>query len=98
VYVPRSLRNNEGKGSAAPGKTFTFTVQVKASYKALDKKELRELTEVDMYVCKDGYHRYAHGEFPDFITAKEHLDELQEMGFKDAFIQTIEYYNRAMKK
>jgi hypothetical protein len=53
---------------------------------------------VDVYVCKDGYHRYAHGEFPDFITAKEHLDELQEMGFRDAFIQTIEYYNRALKK
>ena len=98
VYVPRSLRNNEGKGSAAPGKTFTFTVQVKASYKALDKKELGALTEVEEYVCKDGYHRYAHGEFPDFVSAKEHLDELQALGFKDAFIQTIEYYNRAMKK
>ncbi len=97
VYVPRSLRNNEGKGNAAPGKAFTFTIQVKASYRPLHKKELRDLTEVEEYVCKDGYYRYAHGEFPDFVTAKEHLDELQKMGFGDAFIQTVEYYKRAMK-
>jgi len=98
VYVPRSLRNNEGKGNAAPGKTFTFTVQVKASYTPLNYSIFKGLDEVEVHVCKDGYYRYAHGEFPDFVAAKEHLDELQEMGFKDAFIQTIEYYNRAMKK
>lgn len=98
VYVPRSLRNNEGKGNAAPAKTFTFTVQVKASYTPLNNSVFKGLDEVEEHICKDGYHRYAHGEFPDFVTAKEHLDELMEMGFDDAFIQTIEYYKRAMKK
>jgi len=56
-----------------------------------------EIAEVEEYVCKDGYYRYAYGEFPDFVTAKEHLDELREIGFKDAFIRTIEYYKRALK-
>jgi outer membrane protein OmpA-like peptidoglycan-associated protein len=98
VYVPRSLRNNEGKGSAAPGKSFTFTVQVIACQRPVKQSAFMEIAEVEEYVCKDGYYRYAYGEFPDFVTAKEHLDELREIGFKDAFIQTIEYYNRAMKK
>lgn len=98
LYVPRSLRNNEGSGNAAPARSYTFSVQVKASLKPLDSRELKGLDEVKEYVCQDGYHRYAHGEFPDFISAKEHLDELKKVGFEDAFIQTMEYYKRAKKK
>lgn len=97
VYVPRSLRNNEGKGNAAPAKTFSFTVQVKASFKPINSSELKGLSEVEEYVCKDGYYRYAHGAFPDFVAAKEHLLELQKLGFEDAFIQTVEFYKRALK-
>jgi len=97
LYVPRSLRNSEGKGNAAPVKTYSFTVQVKASYRPIKHKIFNGLDEVEEYICKDGYYRYAHGEFPDFVTAKEHLNELKKMGFQDAFIQTVDFYRRAIK-
>lgn len=97
LYVPRSLRNDEGKGNAAPAKTYAFTIQVKACYKRVDSNVFKNLEGVEEYVCKDGYYRYATGSFPDFSTAKEHLDEMQKLGFEDAFIQSLNYYKRVLK-
>jgi outer membrane protein OmpA-like peptidoglycan-associated protein len=97
LYVPRSLRNDEGKGNAAPAKTYSFTIQVKASYNPINSDVFRNLGEVEEYVCKDGYYRYATGTFPDFATARDHLEEMQKLGFEDAFIQSINYYNRVRK-
>jgi len=57
----------------------------------------KELSGVEEYVCQDGYYRYATGSFPDFATAKDHLEEMQKLGFEDAFIQSINYYNRVRK-
>jgi outer membrane protein OmpA-like peptidoglycan-associated protein len=97
LYVPRSLRNDEGKGNAAPARTYSFTIQVKASYTPLDDHMFRNLGKVEEYVCKDGYYRYATGRFPDFFTAKEYLEVMQKQGFEDAFIQSFDYYKRVKK-
>jgi len=97
LYVPRSLRNDEGKGNAAPAKSYSFTIQVKASYSPISSEVFKELSGVEEYVCSDGYYRYATGSFPDFATAREHLEEMQKLGFEDAFIQSMNYYNRVRK-
>ncbi|MEN8202551.1 MAG: OmpA family protein [Bacteroidota bacterium] len=94
LYVPRSLRNDEGKGNAAPARSYSFTIQVKASYSPINSATFKELDHVEEYVCSDGYYRYATGSFPDFATARDHLEEMQKLGFEDAFIQSINYYNR----
>jgi outer membrane protein OmpA-like peptidoglycan-associated protein len=97
LYVPRSLRNDEGRGNAAPVRSYSFTIQVKASYSPISPDVFRELSEVKEYVCSDGYYRYATGSFPDFATAREYLDEMQRLGFEDAFIQSLSYYERVKK-
>jgi len=97
LYVPRSLRNDEGRGNAAPGKSYSFTIQVKASYSPINASVFKDLSGVEEFVCQDGYYRYATGSFPDFATAKDHLEEMQKLGFEDAFIQSISYYNRVRK-
>ena len=97
LYVPRSLRNDEGKGSAAPIRNYSFTIQVKASYTPLDATIFKDLGKVEEYACTDGYYRYATGTFPDFFSAKEYLEVMQKLGFEDAFIQSISYYNRVRK-
>lgn len=97
LYVPRSLRNDEGKVNAAPSKSYSFTIQVKASYSPLQASVFKDLEEVNEYVCTDGYYRYATGSFPDFETAKDHLEAMQKLGFEDAFIQSVNYYNRVRK-
>ncbi len=52
---------------------------------------------MEKYECKDGYFRYAFGKFRSFEEARLTLEKMKASGYPDAFIQTLAWYERAIK-
>jgi len=92
MYVPRSLRPDPDLRDPDQLQTFTFTVQVMAEFMPVNPSEFQEIGLVMEYICNDGYYRYTHGSFNNVREALRMLKELQNKGYPDAFIQTLEYY------
>ncbi len=97
LYVPRSLKYVHGESDGTGSQEFWFTIQLKASYIPLDRSRFQGFEDVKEYICTDDYYRYAHGAYRTFQEARDQLKRIQEMGFKDAFIQSLEWYGRVLK-
>ena len=92
-YVPAALKI-EAEAQEAGSSDYWFTIQVLACKAPLQSSELEGLEKVREYECKDNYFRYASGEYRTFEEARAALKGIRESGYPDAFIQTMEWYNR----
>ncbi len=97
-YVPLALKYQGDTYGSTEEVIYRFTLQVQASYgRLVSMARFQGVGDIVENYCKDGYYRYTHGAFKDYQAAKEHLIKLQKMGFEDAYIQSMDYYER-MKK
>jgi outer membrane protein OmpA-like peptidoglycan-associated protein/tetratricopeptide (TPR) repeat protein len=93
-YVPISLRPEPGE-DLSEAYEFWFTIQLSAATKPIKISSFSEPSNVREYSCKDGYFRYTYGQFRTFSEARAKLGLLRDSGFPDAFIQTLEWYEKA---
>ncbi len=95
-YVPAPLKapgNEEDSGAS----DYWYTVQVAAHMVPLEISRFKDISPVREYLCEDGYYRYASGEFRTFGEAMSYLERIRKSGYPDAFIQTLDWYMRAVK-
>ena len=97
VYVPENLKKSKEPGQAASETNFLYTIQLSAAHTALPMSSFEKVGQVREYHCSDGYYRYASGSYNTFPEATEHLRKVRNSEFEDAFIQTIQWYENAMK-
>ncbi len=97
IYVPEKLKIAEGSGQTSEKHNFLYSIQLSAAHTPLPTSQFEKLGHVTEYYCTDGYYRYAVGSFSTFQEATEQLRNVHKMGVEDAFIQTIQWYERAMK-
>ena len=96
VYIPANLVPLDGADSTADSREFHFTIQIVAVMTPITPAiRFPDLHGVSEYNCQDGFHRYAIGSFRKFSDARERLLEVRKMGYEDAFIQTLEWYQKA---
>ena len=67
---------------------FTFRVQIAASPRAIPKnaKLYEDLPGLEGVQFEDGYIRYFVGKYETYHEAKEGLKEVQEKGYKEAYV------------
>jgi outer membrane protein OmpA-like peptidoglycan-associated protein len=97
VYVPEDLRIENESSKDENVSAFLYTIQVSAARSALSLSRFDKLGKAKEYVCTDGYYRYAVGSYRTFQEATDHLKSVRKAGFEDAFIQTLVWYERAVK-
>jgi outer membrane protein OmpA-like peptidoglycan-associated protein len=95
-YVPANLRPS-GEQSPHPVTPVRFTIQVMAGLHPVDNSQFMNLGHVEEFICRDGYYRYAFGDFNTFNEAKRQLPEVRRKGYYGAFIQTREWYSEATR-
>ena len=95
-YVPAPLvvPGNEDDSVAS---AYWYTVQLAAHMVPLEMSRFKDISPVREYLCKDGYYRYASGEFRTFGEAMSYLTRIRKSGYPDAFIQTLDWYVRAVQ-
>jgi outer membrane protein OmpA-like peptidoglycan-associated protein len=94
-YVPASLKPQPGEDNKAAS-AFWFTIQLQASHRQVGLSHFQGIAGVKENHCRDGYYRYTCGSFRTYPEARAELDRLQDSGYPDAFIQTLEWYQRAV--
>lgn len=97
VYIPGNLKKSDNSGQVETAITFVYTIQVSAAHTRLPMSRFEKVGPAVEYKCKDGYYRYASGSFSTFQEATQELKTVRNSGFADAFIQTLDWYERAMK-
>lgn len=97
LYIPSNLRNPASDGQADTSDDYLFTIQIIAARSPIPASQLEGVDGVSEYSCKDGYYRYAVGNYRTFQEARTDLKSFQKMGYMDAYIQTMEWYQRAIK-
>ncbi len=95
VYIPANLKSRGDQSGKV--QEFYYSIQLSASRTSSSLSLFEGLENVIEYPCKDGFYRYATGSYRNFQEARDHLKEVQKKGYQDAFIQTREWYERAMK-
>jgi hypothetical protein len=66
-----------------------YTVQLKAAISPINMGLFKDYKNVREILSEDGYYRYVMGEYTQFSKAKEVLLQVQDAGFKDAFIREL---------
>lgn len=104
AYITDRYKINSGSDNIIPVETVAkptvpivrqaatgimYTIQVSASKKKLDLNKFKEVAGVKEISSPDGYFRYFTGEYSSFREAKSALPEIQNKGFKNAFIRDI---------
>jgi outer membrane protein OmpA-like peptidoglycan-associated protein len=92
LYIPLSLRPDSTDSEPY---SYWFTIQILADLKPIDASRFEKYPHVVEHQCKDGYYRYTLGKYNDFLEARSQLNKIRRSGFKDAYIQTVEYYRKA---
>jgi len=97
VYVPIDLSTNHKPVLENVAQDYLYTIQVGASMAPQSKSRFEDLDQLTEYACTDGYFRYTAGAYHSFQEASDQIRLLRKSGYEDAFIQTLEWYKRAMK-
>jgi len=95
LYIPVNLMPEED-GTPSPEKEYHYTIQLKAARMPILSSRFQDM-KVTEYTCKDGYYRYATSSFRTFRKASQRLLILRKQGYPDAFIQTREWYDKAIQ-
>ncbi len=69
-----------------------YTIQIFALQKRRPIEFITNLENVMIHTSKDGWHRYSVGEFDTYSEAKDYLEQVKAMGYKDAVIRTFDFY------
>ena len=72
----------------------TYSIQIKALSQPVKISEFTNLKGVKEYLSEDGYYRYTYNEYKTKAEARNHLDEVLNEGFADAFIIEIGKYKQ----
>ncbi len=96
LYIPVNLKPGED-GTSSPEKEYHYTIQLLATRNSVPEPRFEDIGEVSEFVCKDGYYRYTTSSFRTFQEARRILLRLRKRGYPDAFIQTREWYEKAIK-
>ena len=95
LYVPSSLKPGlisvEGSNHSP---VYWFTIQLLASYHKSDLSHFQNFTDIREYNCTDKLYRYTQGMYRSFQEARDQLKRVHKMGFEDAYIQTLDWYER----
>ena len=97
LYIPVNLMPNEDGTSLAPEKEYHYTIQLKAARMPIPEPRFEDIGNVSEYYCTDGYYRYTTSSFRTFLEARKRLLILRKRGYPDAYIQTREWYEKAVK-
>lgn len=81
-----SLSSNS---SSLNTKNITYTIQLKALRAHLGNDYFRGIKNVRAIEGEDGLIRYIYGEFRNLSLAKDELQRIKKIGYKDAFIRDI---------
>ena len=73
---------------------LTFTIQIMALKKPVDISYFRDMENVRKYIGKDGFHRYVCGEYNGIDKALKELPLIHRKGYQDAFVMTLNRYER----
>ena len=96
AFIPVNLIPVDETDPSAATREFHFTIQIVAvSAPIAPTIRFPDLDNVAEYNCQDGFYRYSIGSFRRFSDARQRLLEVRKMGYEDAFIQTIEWYQKA---
>lgn len=97
VFVPANLRPLDEMDESAIEKEYHFTIQLMATSMPVQGSHFEDIPHLKEYACKDGLYRYTTSSFRTFPEARKRLMQLIKSGYPDAFIQTREWYDRALK-
>ncbi len=97
IYIPKNLVFTREEPELAKAREYHYTIQVKAARRPILNSAFGNLPNVSEYQCKDGYHRYTTSLFRTFKEARRRLLQIRKMGYEDAFIQTREWYEKAIR-
>ena len=97
IYVPDNLVIDQRRSQAEAVNSFVYTIQVSAARSAIPASRFSKIGEVKEHRCTDGYFRYTVGSYKTFPEVTKELQQVRNSGFEDAFIQFLEWYDRAMK-
>jgi len=95
LYIPVNLMPEED-GTSSPVKEYHYTIQLMAARMPILSSSFQDM-KVTEYTCKDGYYRYATSSFRTFQEARMRLLQLRKRGYPDAYIQTREWYDKAVQ-
>ncbi|MCP4310488.1 MAG: OmpA family protein [Bacteroidetes bacterium] len=95
LFVPTNLRPEtvEPRGQ----NDFYFTIQVLAKQSPTQVSEFKGIDKVKEFACKDNFYRYTCGEYHTYEEASIARGLIRESGYPDAFIQTMEWYSKAVR-
>ena len=96
LYIPVNLMPNEDGTPLALEREYHYTIQLKATRMPILNSRFQDI-EVTEYTCKDGYYRYTTSTLRTFKEARKRLLILRKRGYPDAYIQTREWYEKAVK-
>jgi len=94
LYIPVNLMPTE---DGTTEKEYHYTIQLIATRMPIPEPRFEDIGNVSEYICKDGYYRYATNSFRTFLEARRRLLILRKRGYPDAYIQTREWYEKAIK-
>ena len=97
LYIPVNLRPYKEATPEVIEKEFHYTIQIMATSKPIPDPRFKNVTDVREYVCTDGYYRYTTLSYHTFREARIRLLWLRKHGYEDAFIQTREWYEKAIR-
>lgn len=97
VYIPANLKSGGGGDQFSEAEEYFYSIQLKAARTPISISRFEGLGNVTEYLCTDGFYRYATGSYRTFQEARDQLKEVRRMGYDDAFIQTREWYDKALK-
>jgi outer membrane protein OmpA-like peptidoglycan-associated protein len=64
-----------------------YTIQLKAAISPVNMSLFKNFQGVKEMLSEDGYYRYVMGEYTQLAKAKEDLIQVQDAGFKEAFVR-----------
>jgi outer membrane protein OmpA-like peptidoglycan-associated protein len=97
LYIPVNLRPVKEATPEAIETEFHYTIQIMATSKPLEDPRFKNVSDVREYVCTDGFYRYTTIAYHTFREARARLLWLRKNGYEDAFIQTREWYEKAIR-
>lgn len=97
VYIPADLKISDEERNVESEITFVYTIQISAAHTRIPLSRFEIVGPAIEYKCTDGYYRYACGSYSTFQEATKALKTVRNSEFRDAYIQTLDWYERAMK-
>ena len=94
LYIPVNLMPTE---DGTTEKEYHYTIQLIATRMPILEPRFEDIGDISEYICKDGYYRYTTNSFRTFQEARRRLLRLRKRGYPDAYIQTREWYEKAVK-